>query len=558
MVETYSVSQNNWLNKVKNVVKAEGLVDGQTKAFVPIWPKPDPAYGCPKEFTSAYKCAPGTTQKQISIPASADGHVATYDCSQEFIQCASGVLEIQDNGEVILRNSDGSKIYWRSGAQKTGLAIDTFSAAKSKYKRNYLQAGETLGVGEWVGSPSGNCYLTVVSDGSTSKLVVAFQEIACTPPSKDGFPAPPVCNTEYKSLPNKNIASVLIGGGGPENRYNYDNLEAAQQQCNAMDNCSGITRDGYGYNLRSGGPSPWPGMSSWQKEKVCTAPPGPSPEGLGKDGYITSESKMGAWYNMSQGVASNEYAGKVAYSDTNMHRREYPSNMVHKGNDFIKIAGNFNQKDGIAKTMAGDFDTCKTECNNMGHCEGIITSKDNTGAATCSILSSAFPNKNRILDVTGTDTLYVRKAQVDNPPTCSSEVESSYGATFANQIAGLEMTPKTKCSLGQMTAEQMKLVNAAQAKLQNAANKVAGDLSNLNQQNATLDQDMLDQIAQVQKETVQYGKVQKKTNLLEKELGDVSGMEESSGFDMVSNNMQLVMWTALGAIAVIGTIKATK
>ena len=96
---------------------------------------------------------------------------------------------------------------------------------------------------------------------------MAFQEIACTPPSKDGFPAPPVCNTEYKSLPNKNIASVLIGGGGPENRYNYNNLEAAQQQCNAMDNCSGITRDGYGYTLRSGGPSPWPGMSSWQKER---------------------------------------------------------------------------------------------------------------------------------------------------------------------------------------------------------------------------------------------------------------------------------------------------
>ena len=229
MAETYSVSQNNWLNKVKNVVKAEGLLDGQTKAFVPIWPKPDPAYGCPKEFTSAYQCAPGTTQKQISIPASADGHVATYDCSQEFIQCASGVLEIQDNGEVILRNSNGSKIYWRSGAQKTGLAIDTFSAAKSKYKRNYLEAGETLGVGEWVGSPSGNCYLTVVSDGSTSKLVVAFQEIACTPPSKDGFPAKPVCNTEYKSLPNKNISSAITGGGGPADRYNYDNLEAAQK-----------------------------------------------------------------------------------------------------------------------------------------------------------------------------------------------------------------------------------------------------------------------------------------------------------------------------------------
>ena len=558
MAETYSVSQNNWLNKVKNVVKAEGLLDGQTKAFVPIWPKPDPAYGCPKEFTSAYQCAPGTTQKQISIPASADGHVATYDCSQEFIQCASGVLEIQDNGEVILRNSNGSKIYWRSGAQKTGLAIDTFSAAKSKYKRNYLEAGETLGVGEWVGSPSGNCYLTVVSDGSTSKLVVAFQEIACTPPSKDGFPAKPVCNTEYKSLPNKNISSAITGGGGPADRYNYDNLEAAQKQCNTMDNCSGITRDGYGYNLRSGGPSPWPGMSSWQKEKVCTAPPGPSPEGLGKDGYITSESNMGAWYSMSQGAASNKYAGKVAYSDTNMHRRNYPNNMIHKGNEFIKLAGNFNQKDGIAKTMAGDFDTCKTECNKMEHCEGLITSKDNNGADTCTLLNSAYPNKGRIVDFNGTDTLYVRKAKVDNPLTCSADVDTSYGATFANQIRGLEMTPKTKCSLGKMTAQQMKLVKAAQAKLETAANKVASDLTNLNNQNATLDQDMLNQIAQVQKDTKQFENVQKETRLLKKEIGDASGMEESSGLDMVSNNMHLVMWTALGAVAVIGTIKATK
>ena len=194
----------------------------------------------------------------------------------------------------------------------------------------------------------------------------------------------------------------------------------------------------------------------------------------------------------------------------------------------------------------------------MEHCEGLITSKDSSGADTCPLLHSAYPNKGRILDFNGMETLYVRKAKVDNPPACSGDVDTSYGATFANQIRGLEMTPRTKCSLGKMTAQQMKIVKAAQAKLENAANKVASDLNNLNNQNATLDQDMLNQIAQIQKDTKQFETVQKETRLLKKEIGDASGMEESSGFDMVSNNMQLVMWTALGAVAVIGTIKATK
>ena len=293
-------------------------------------------------------------------------------------------------------------------------------------------------------------------------------------------------------------------------------------------------------------------------QEIACNPEGEDPDGLGKDGYITTQAETGAWYIMSQGVASNEYAGKIAYSDANMHRRNYPDSMIHKSDDFIQLAGNFSQRDGIAKTMSGDFDACKTECNKMEHCEGLITSKDSSGADTCRLLHSAYPNKGRILDFNSTDTLYVRKAMIDNSPTCSGDVETSYSATFANQIKGLEMTPKTKCSLGQMTAQQMKIVKAAQAKLENAANTVASDLNNLNNQNATLDENMLNQIAQIQKDTKQFETVQKETQILKKKIGDVSGMEESSGYNMVSNNMQLVMWTAVGAIAVIGTIKATK
>ena len=107
----WNIKQDNWLDKVNNVVKEEGNLDDQTKAFVPIWPSPDPASGCQKEFTSAYQCAPGTSQKEVIIPASADGHTATYDCSQEFIQCARGVLEILDNGEPLPKNEFNPFLY---------------------------------------------------------------------------------------------------------------------------------------------------------------------------------------------------------------------------------------------------------------------------------------------------------------------------------------------------------------------------------------------------------------------------------------------------------------
>ena len=177
--------------------------------------------------------------------------------------------------------------------------------------------------------------------------------------------------------------------------------------------------------------------------------------------------------------------------------------------------------------------------------------------AGCEIVLITAPNV-RAAQALGHIASEIRKAKIDDPPTCSGDVETSYGATFANQIKGLEMTPKTKCSLGQMTAQQMKIVKAAQTKLENAANAVANDLNILNNQNATLDQNMLNEIAQIQKDTKQFETVQKETQILKKDIVDVSGMEESSGLDMVSNNIQLVMWTALGAIAVIGTIKATK
>ena len=79
-----------------------------------------------------------------------------------------------------------------------------------------------------------------------------------------------ICNYEYKQLSNQVLKNPIKGGGGFQDRYNYDNLEEAQEQCNTMDDCTGVTKDNAGYNLRSSVAVGRNGSTSWQKEKkVC-------------------------------------------------------------------------------------------------------------------------------------------------------------------------------------------------------------------------------------------------------------------------------------------------
>ena len=97
-------------------------------------------------------------------------------------------------------------------------------------------------------------------------------------------------------------------------------------------------------------------------------------------------------------------------------------------------------------------------------------------------------------------------------------------ASYAYQAAEATARSADAAMIRQQEATNSKLADdrkaTAQAKLENAANKVASDLNNLNNQNATLDQDMLNQIAQIQKDTKQFETVQKETRLLKKEIGE--------------------------------------
>ena len=161
----------------------------------------DPAPGCPKNFNALYACGNGVS-KEISIDGEAGGKYAIFDCLKENNQCEF-LLLVKDNGNVIIVNTGKIKegeislilneeknailsidipdnspgIIWSS--QTTGrvsIPNKSKSAINGKNKLNFLSTRETLNDGEFIGSPSGNCYLQMIKGRG---LILMYSKSNC-------------------------------------------------------------------------------------------------------------------------------------------------------------------------------------------------------------------------------------------------------------------------------------------------------------------------------------------------------------------------------------------
>lgn len=181
----YSVENNNWAGNVGapdywNDRSAKG------KYEYTVSTKPgDPAKGCAKTFTSNYKCSTNTDNtKTISLTAEANGQKAIYDCSEEYELAIYNRFYVYDNGNCAIINVKTNEIIWQSGTTgQYGLKDKSKKASASKFGRNYMAAGETLFPGEFIGSPSGNCYVQLVKNDSTGnyELKIMYSIAAVAP-----------------------------------------------------------------------------------------------------------------------------------------------------------------------------------------------------------------------------------------------------------------------------------------------------------------------------------------------------------------------------------------
>lgn len=175
----YNVPIGNYSDSVK-----ESLHGEITGSFIPHnTGKPDPAYGCYKDFSATYQCGNGPTKTihNGGYRIETGGMPAVFDCSEENKECKGFKLTLGDDGNLTLTNHLNDTI-WQSSTKETGLALDKYKASNGKYGRNYLLAGETLKTGEFIGSPSGNCFLIMTentNDCTENGLQLSYHEINC-------------------------------------------------------------------------------------------------------------------------------------------------------------------------------------------------------------------------------------------------------------------------------------------------------------------------------------------------------------------------------------------
>ena len=207
---TYYVPVGNWTNNVVSNFGNDPLkelnynisVDNQT----------EPAKDCRKEFNAEYKCGiSSSTLKTLRVSAEARGRYALFDCNAEYTQCNDLKLVLTDDGKLSLTTLDGNKTLWDSVAEfgETGkmptssniieagqldvpnnsnifLSNPAYAAnentsnlvvsgAGRKYNTNYLLPGQTLEIGQWIGSPTGTCRLIMKDDG----LQVIANQLGC-------------------------------------------------------------------------------------------------------------------------------------------------------------------------------------------------------------------------------------------------------------------------------------------------------------------------------------------------------------------------------------------
>jgi len=268
----YNIPIGNWSKFVKEAVYGEET----SNYIVGSNGGGDPAYGCYKNFTSTYQCGNGPT-KNVSITGDkveAGGRSVNFDCSAENKICGGFVLTLGDDGNLIMTDVNKS-IVWQSNTQATGLALDEYKATNGKYKRNYLLSGETLKIGEFIGSPSGNCYLIMVGGGtdcSQNGLSLMYNKLNCAYDSNtnNGYGNDINTNGLYSTqrinistlgkvgyIDNKNIIHeypknmtelsqtyTLIGNydslGNDTKLISNTTVDKCKQECNDFEGCEGF------------------------------------------------------------------------------------------------------------------------------------------------------------------------------------------------------------------------------------------------------------------------------------------------------------------------------
>ena len=594
---THNIPIGNWSSYVKSEINGKesapfivGKSGGGTT---------DPAYGCKKMFTSTYQCGSGQA-KVVNLDAEAWAKTGLFNCVDESKLCSGFRLTLGDDGNMTVTNNSGSKL-WSSNTNKTGIALPQYSAKNGKFGRNYLLAGEVINTGEFIGSPSGNCYL-IMSNGTGLQLQYNMSSCDETTGQSNDVNA----HATY-SIPKVNMSNVgkigyvsndgklhdypdsLVGQGTDYTLFgNYNStgndikklnsvtVDQCKKSCNDLNDC-------YGFVYKSGKKSSGGGGVQYIKvhfkeghaeciqlsqlavfsngvnvalNKSVSATPsfgksGPAEKAV--DGQLISQEYPNLYH-------SNCYANDYWLLDL---QQEYPvEKIVYYNRNNAQFASRtkgllidiMDSEKKVLKTLTLTGDLVQTF-----DIEALPPSarQQAAGADTCWLKNSdMFPKGLRQAE--NDLELYTRSKIVKNNNSCNKTIESTSAANWELFPIGEKMTMSTLCSLGAITEQERRELEAKHATLSGVAGLLGDKLKGLTNEKRKLDSSMQTNVNKLQTDIGSYSDVWEKSDHHEANADNIDGMLTDTDLNMISQNYKHILWTILALLFIMGGIKMTR
>jgi len=594
---SYSVAQDNYKPYVQNstffTANANFVIgtDGTSNTFA------DPAPGCQKNFIGKYTCGSSELQKIISIDPEAKGKVATFDCTKEAAKCVNFKLTLGDNGNLIMTDSAGKKV-WETGTKKVGTPRSKWKAENSTWGTNYLTSFMYLLEGNFIGSPSGNCYLILAPNKSTGEIQLQLRyDVPSCPETGNGTDNTALKLSTIPAYKSSNIGKIgyvsedgllhefpekmlgpgtgfdLVGnfsGAGNDlagGQSDESTKEKCQEKCLANEACGGFT---YGKS-----PPPPPGKTFRYLKVKYPATVGQciqisqiavysGGKNIAPQGTTTATD---TWHNMSR---------KESAIDGQLRARSHPE-MYHSactvgdywqldlGKDYLVTSVVYYNRADCCMDRSNGMQLIMTNAAN--EVVDTLTAEGWTQIQTFDLTAAknAIIGKNCLLKTndmfpTGlrkTDAnyeMYIRNKTLTSHLSCNKNYESvtlSEWQNYADTRKGEDMTMDTLCSLSAYTKDDQDKLKVKKAELDKMATELKNRITALKTTDAVLGEQLSSNVHKVTNGMNSYNDVQeKRKNFKDHVELNVTGMAEDANLQMMSDMYKNILWS-IAAIAVV-------
>lgn len=596
----YSVSQDNYRPYVQNstffTANANFVIgtDGTSNTFA------DPAPGCPKNFIGKYTCGSSELQKIIAIDPEAKGKVATFDCTEEAAKCKNFRLTLGDDGNLVMADSVTGKKVWETKTKKVGVPRSKWKAENSTWGTNYLTSFQYLLEGNFIGSPSGNCYLILAPNKTNGDVQLQLRyDVPSCPETGYGTDNTAIKLATIPAYKSSNIGKIgyvsedgylheypekmlgpgpgfdLVGnfsGAGNDlagGQSDESSVEKCKEKCLANEACGGLT---YGKS-----PPPPPGktfrylkvkypdtVTNGQCIQISQIAVYSNGKNIAPQGTTTATD---TWHNLSR---------KDSAIDGVLQARSHPE-MYHSACTF----GDYWQldlgKDYLVTSIVyyNRADCCMDRSNGM---QFIMTNNSNEVVDTVTAegwtqiqtfdltkvvnpiigkncllkTKDMFPNGMRKTDANY--EMYIRNKTLTNHISCNKNYESvtlSEWQKYADTMKGDDMTMNTLCSLSAYTKNDQDKLKEKKVELDKMATELKNRITALKQTDAVLGEQLSSNGKKIKHGMNSYNNVDKeRKNFKDHVELNVTGMAEDANLQMMSDMYKNILWS-IAAIAVV-------